>query len=175
MSSHTYVGHSHYIHTEQWSLIHNTMYSVHDGFLCHVGGLVLLSSWFPHGSLVSSTIADQLLILPLTRWARPPSCPLPRVDHISLRVHAFTRSPVRYRSESPSLPVPCSKPTAPFETPPPLLPYPQCPPSCQHSMCIQTTLTCPIFFCRAQQCCKRIRVYHLWMEITLQKVFASWI
>jgi hypothetical protein len=30
---HIYIGHCHYIHAEQWSLIHNITYSVRDGFL----------------------------------------------------------------------------------------------------------------------------------------------
>ncbi len=57
---------------------------------------VLLSSWFPHGSLVSSAVADQLLILLLARWARPPLFPPSRADPISLRVHALTHPSVRY-------------------------------------------------------------------------------
>jgi hypothetical protein len=43
---------------------------------CHAG-LVFLSSWQPHESVVSSTVADQLLILlPAWRaWASPISLP----------------------------------------------------------------------------------------------------
>jgi hypothetical protein len=44
------------------------------GSCCRIGP-VLLSSWFPHGSTVSSTVADQLLILFLAGWARPPLRP----------------------------------------------------------------------------------------------------
>ncbi len=40
-------------------------------------GLVFLSSWLLHWSLDSSTAADQLLILLLTRWAGPPPSPSP--------------------------------------------------------------------------------------------------
>jgi hypothetical protein len=62
---------------------------------CHTG-LVFQSSWLPHESVVSSSAADQLLIL-LTAWrAGPTPIPLPRVDPISLRVHASSRSLVSY-------------------------------------------------------------------------------
>ncbi len=47
-------------------------------------------------SLVSSTVADRLLILFLTRWARASLCPPPQADPISLRVHALTHPSVRY-------------------------------------------------------------------------------
>ncbi len=65
------------------------------GSWCRVGP-ILLSSWFSHGSLVSSTVADQLLILLLARWPRPPLCPPSRADPISLRVHALTHPSVHY-------------------------------------------------------------------------------
>ncbi len=45
---------------------------------CRIGP-ALLSSWFPHGSLVSSAVADQLLILFPTWWARPPLAPFAMV------------------------------------------------------------------------------------------------
>ncbi len=62
---------------------------------CRIGP-VLLSSWFPHGSLASSTVVDQLLILFPTGWARPPPYPPPHSDPISLRVHALTHPSVCY-------------------------------------------------------------------------------
>jgi hypothetical protein len=65
------------------------------GPCCHTG-IVFLSSWLPHESVVSSAFADQLLIL-LPAWRAGPSpIPLPWVDPISLRVHAFPRSLVSY-------------------------------------------------------------------------------
>ncbi len=57
---------------------------------------VCLSSWLPHGCLVSSTVADQLLILLPTGRARPPLRPPTHGDSISLRVHALPHSPVQY-------------------------------------------------------------------------------
>jgi hypothetical protein len=59
-------------------------------------GPILLSSWLPHGSLASSTVADQLLILFPTGWARPPLRPPPHGDPISLRVHAHAHLSVCY-------------------------------------------------------------------------------
>ncbi len=66
-------------------------------FLCRIRP-VLLSSWFPHGSLASSAVADQLLILFPTGWARPPFRPPPHGDPISLRVHTLTHPSVCYRN-----------------------------------------------------------------------------
>jgi hypothetical protein len=71
--------------------------SVHDGSLMPRQtrlAVFLIAPW----KLVSSAVADQLLILLLTRWGRPPAPqrPPPQVDPISLRVHAFSHSPVRY-------------------------------------------------------------------------------
>jgi hypothetical protein len=84
ISSHIYIRHCHYIHTEQWTFIHNTTYSVHDGSLMPVRTR-LLSSWFPNRSLVSSTVADQLLISLLTRWAHfPRLTPFPSGSTYSL-------------------------------------------------------------------------------------------
>jgi hypothetical protein len=80
-----------HIFTYRITIIHNIMYSVHDkSLMSH--RTRLLSSWLPHGSLVSSTVADQLLILP--------PIPLPWLDPISLRVHAFTRSLVGYINDT---------------------------------------------------------------------------
>jgi hypothetical protein len=71
------------------------------GSHCHAG-LVFPPSWLLHESVVSSTVADQLLILLLAWEAGPsPIPPPPWVDPISLRAHAFSRSLVSYtRSRS---------------------------------------------------------------------------
>jgi hypothetical protein len=50
----------------------------------------------PYESVVSSTVADQLLILLLAWRAGPSPITLPWVDPISLRVHAFSRYLVGY-------------------------------------------------------------------------------
>ncbi len=88
--------HCYHYTTVQWSLLHNFTYSVHDEFL--MIGPVLLSSLFPHGSLTSSAVADQLLILSPTGWARPRLRPSPHSEPISLRVHAPTHLSVCYKA-----------------------------------------------------------------------------
>jgi hypothetical protein len=65
-----------------------TTYSVRGGFLMLHQTLLAL--------LQVPTVADQLLILFLNWWARPPHHPPPRADPISLRVHVLTHSSVRY-------------------------------------------------------------------------------
>jgi hypothetical protein len=60
---------------------------------------VWLSSWFPHGRLVSSAAADQLLILLPTGRARSPLRLFTHGDPIYLRVHALLIPPVCYNKE----------------------------------------------------------------------------
>ncbi len=64
-------------------------------YWCHIGP-ILLSYWFPHGRLASSTVADQLLILFSTGWVGPPLCPSPHGDPCSLRVHAHAHLSIYY-------------------------------------------------------------------------------
>ncbi len=67
------------------------------GYRCRIEP-VWSSSRFPHWLLVSSTVANQLLILLPTGRARSPLRLPKHGDPISLRVHALPHPPVRYRS-----------------------------------------------------------------------------
>ncbi len=57
---------------------------------------IWMTSWCPHGHLVTSAVEDQLLILLFAGWARSPLRPPTHNDPISLKVQAFHHLPVCY-------------------------------------------------------------------------------
>ncbi len=99
------VRHSHifYYYRQQSNAHHSTILRT----LCMMSSWcriepIWLSSRVPHGHLVSSAVADQLLILLPTGWARSPLCTPAHNDPNSLRVCALPHPPVRYNNISHS-------------------------------------------------------------------------